>query len=159
MLPDDRRGLARRLRILRQVQRDALGERLRRDRQRDEVDCAAPHRFDRGRHVAVGGEEERRRTMRLEPLEQAEAIQTGHPQVRDHEVDRRPLQQGERLQAVGRLEHSVAEIVELLAQHLSHGLAVVDDEDLYRWATHPPLSMLPPSHARPFWTARGRRLK
>ncbi len=118
------------------------GEQRGRRRQRlgQVVGGAEPHRLDRLGDRAVGGEHDqrRRRGELADGAQQADAVEPRHALVREHEVERPPLEGGERLGTVAHLDDVVAGPLEDVREQLAERRLVVGDEDARHVTSSPP---------------------
>ena len=69
---------------------------------------------------------------RLEPLEDRDAVELGHDDVEEHDVDRLLGEQLERLHAVRRGAHRMTVLLEEASEQLPADAVVVGDEDRRR---------------------------
>ena len=58
-----------------------------------------------------------------------DAVEPGHPDVEQHEIGTQTAQRGERRLAIGRALDAEALALEVLAEHVTHRLLVVDDQN------------------------------
>ena len=73
---------------------------------------------------------------RLSFLRELHAVDLGHAQIADHQIDVVLLEHAERLLAVFRRVHVVAVAFELGAEHAPQVRLVVDDQDLFSLGEH-----------------------
>ena len=92
---------------------------------------AQPHRLDGRVRGGKGGDHDAEDVLidALRGAKHVHAAQVGHLDVRDQQVDRLPLDQGDRLAAVLGEEHVVALPLQDDRQQLAHRPLVVGDED------------------------------